>query len=149
MHLRQYLSNQPAPSTTDQITLPPPFVSLILPHINARRAGHAFGAGASSSAATSSSVTTAVLQRAKLLQDENDELYELLKHCEVSRLNEEVRGLRRVVQKLEDALKGEAAPTTSCIVKLTVRSLRVSQGDLHSLVRSYIRLVGLRLKPDP
>jgi hypothetical protein len=42
----------------------------------------------------------------KLLQEENDELYELLKSGEIGGLKEEVRGLRRVVDKLEKALKG-------------------------------------------
>jgi hypothetical protein len=42
----------------------------------------------------------------KLLQEENDELYELLKSGEVGGLKEEVSGLRRVVDRLEKALKG-------------------------------------------
>ncbi|KZT12534.1 uncharacterized protein LAESUDRAFT_718800 [Laetiporus sulphureus 93-53] len=95
-HLRQYLSTQPAPSTTDPISLPPALISLLLPHINDH---------AGSATATSSSVTTALTHRAKVLQEENDELYELLKVGETGRLKEDVRALRRVVQKLEGALK--------------------------------------------
>ncbi|PSS35451.1 hypothetical protein PHLCEN_2v1606 [Hermanssonia centrifuga] len=95
-HLRQYLTNQPSPSVTDQISLPPPLVSLLLPHINDR----------SSTATTSSNTVTAALtQRVKVLQEENDELYELLKSGETGRLKEDVRSLRRVVQKLEGALR--------------------------------------------
>lgn len=52
-------------------------------------------------------VTTALVQRTKLLQEENDELYELLKSGETGKLKEEVRGLRKVVDRLERALKGD------------------------------------------
>lgn len=79
-------------------------MALLLPHFNDARDAHA--AGASTAGSTNSTVNTALLQRTKLLQEENDELYELLKHGEVSKINDEVRGLRRVVSKLEMALKG-------------------------------------------
>ncbi|PCH41125.1 hypothetical protein WOLCODRAFT_137202 [Wolfiporia cocos MD-104 SS10] len=94
--LRQYLSNQPAPSTTDPFTLPPALVSLLLPHLNDR---------SSPATAASNTVTAALTQRAKILQEENDELYELLKSGETGKLKEDVHALRRVVQKLEGALK--------------------------------------------
>lgn len=97
-HLRQYLATQPNPSSADQISLPPPLVSLLLPHIKD-----------SSSAATGTSSNTtiaALTQRIKVLQEENDELYELLKSGETGRLKEDARSLRRVVQKLEGALTG-------------------------------------------
>lgn len=51
-------------------------------------------------------MATALTLRAKLLQEENDELYELLKFGETGKLKEEVKGLRRVVQRLEGALRG-------------------------------------------
>jgi hypothetical protein len=51
-------------------------------------------------------VTAALSQRSRLLQEENDEFYELLKRGETGRLKEEVRGLRKVVEKLEGALRG-------------------------------------------
>ena len=51
-------------------------------------------------------MNTALAQRAKLLQEENDELYELLKSSETGKLKEEVRGLRRAVNRLETALRG-------------------------------------------
>ncbi|KAH9938236.1 uncharacterized protein B0H18DRAFT_7795 [Fomitopsis serialis] len=94
-HLRQYLSTQPPPSVTDPASLPPAWVSILLPHIR----DHA------TSASTSSTVTAALTQRYKTLQEENDELYELLKAGETGKLKEDVRALRRVVQKLEGALK--------------------------------------------
>lgn len=105
-HLRQYLSVQPTPSVTEPISLPPPLVSLILPLINNRE-----------SAATSSSNTVAVAltQRVKVLQEENDELYELLKSGETGRLKEDVRSLRRVVQKLEGALRGTSRRSGSVV----------------------------------
>ena len=72
-------------------------MSLLLPHLTHR------GVAATSS---SGSVTTALIQRAKVLQEENDELYELLKTGETGRLKEDVRALRRVTHKLEGALRG-------------------------------------------
>lgn len=97
-HLRQYLASQPTPTVTDPISLPPPLVSLLLPHINDR-------AAATSSSSQSSTVVQALTQRVKILQEENDELYELLKTGETGRLKEDVRSLKRVVQKLEGALR--------------------------------------------
>lgn len=59
------------------------------------------------SSSSSNSVMVALTQRAKLLQEENDELYELLKRSETGRLKEEVRGLRRALKRMENALNGE------------------------------------------
>ncbi|KAL1946891.1 hypothetical protein VTO73DRAFT_14995 [Trametes versicolor] len=95
-HLRQFLANQPPPSTTDPTTIPPALMSLLLPHLNQH---------ASSATSGSSTVTTALVQRTKILQEENDELYEILRTGETGRLKEDVRALRRVVQKLEGALR--------------------------------------------
>ena len=64
---------------------------------------------------------TALTQRAKLLQEENDELYGLLKRSETGRLKEEVRGLRRALKRMESALNGEwrvRAITFSCTERL-------------------------------
>lgn len=95
--LRQYIAHQPAPSATDPVTLPPPLMNILLPHIqNASQ----------SSTPTSSTVVNALTQRARLLQEENDELYQILKVKETGKLKEEVRGLRRVVQRLEGSLRG-------------------------------------------
>lgn len=93
-NLQYYLSTQPPPSVTDPVSLPPALVSVLLPHIR----DHASSA--------SGSVTAALTQRCKTLQEENDELYELLKSGETGKLKEDVRALRRVVHKLEGALKG-------------------------------------------
>ncbi|ETW83908.1 hypothetical protein HETIRDRAFT_123637 [Heterobasidion irregulare TC 32-1] len=105
-HLRQYLSTQPGPSKTDPVSLPPALVSLLLPHINTI-------ADDAHAGSRSSTVTTALTQRAKLLQEENDELYELLKSGETGRLKEEVRGLRRAVDRLEMALRESHLVITS------------------------------------
>ncbi|KAJ3989664.1 hypothetical protein F5890DRAFT_1400521 [Lentinula detonsa] len=97
--LRLYLSVQPPPSTTEPVTLPPTFASLILPHIS-----HL--SQASDAAESSNSTTTAALtQRVRVLQDENDELYDILKRGETGRLKEEVQSLKRIVHKLEGALR--------------------------------------------
>ncbi|OAX44536.1 hypothetical protein K503DRAFT_678620 [Rhizopogon vinicolor AM-OR11-026] len=98
--LRQHLAVQNSVSTTDPVTLPPALVSVLLPHIN--NATSSKGAEATSS---SSTVNTALTQRTRILQEENDELYELLKSGETGKLKEEVRGLRRVVERLEGALR--------------------------------------------
>ncbi|KAF8639827.1 hypothetical protein AX17_001083 [Amanita inopinata Kibby_2008] len=95
-HLRRFLSSQPGPSTADPITLPPALVSVLLPHLTSSSSNATSGSG---------TVTAALTQRARLLQEENDELYEILKHGETGRLKEEVRGLRRVVERLEKALR--------------------------------------------
>ena len=55
---------------------------------------------------SSSTMTTALLQRTRVLQVENDELYQLLRVSETGQLKEEVRFLKKTVSKLERALKG-------------------------------------------
>ncbi|KAK2466304.1 hypothetical protein APHAL10511_001946 [Amanita phalloides] len=93
--LRHFLSSQPGPSTSNPVTLPPSLVKLLLPHVTS----------SSDASPPSGTVAAALTQRAQLLQEENDELYEILKHGETGRLKEEVRGLRRVVDRLEKALR--------------------------------------------
>lgn len=105
-HLRQYLSTQPGPSTTDSISLPPALISYLLPHLTGANKAPGTSPTTSASGTGSSTVTAALVQRTKLLQEENDELYELLKSGETGKLKEEVRGLRKVVDRLERALKG-------------------------------------------
>jgi hypothetical protein len=83
--------------TSDPVTLPPSLVSFLLPHIPS----------SSDIVPRSGTVTAALTQRAQLLQEENDELYEILKHGETGHLKEEARGLRRVVDRLEKALRRE------------------------------------------
>ncbi|KAJ7765012.1 hypothetical protein DFH07DRAFT_1015625 [Mycena maculata] len=92
--LRQFLADQPAPSIADPVSLPPALTSLLLPHLTSAPKG-----------AASASSTAALTQRTRLLQEENDELYQLLKVGETGKLKEEVRGLRRLVERLESALR--------------------------------------------
>ncbi|KAJ6452364.1 hypothetical protein DFH09DRAFT_1021570 [Mycena vulgaris] len=92
--LRRFLVVQPPPSTTDPVSLPPALTALLLPHLNY---------APKTTASTSS--TAALTQRTRLLQEENDELYQLLKQSETGKLKEEVRGLRRLVERLEGALR--------------------------------------------
>nr|GAT59983.1 predicted protein [Mycena chlorophos] len=91
--LRRSIAAQPTP--TDPVSLPTPLTALLIPHL----------ASASASSAPSSSGTSALTQRTRLLQEENDELYDLLRNSETGKLKEEVRGLRRVVDRLEGALR--------------------------------------------
>lgn len=128
--LRQYLVKQPGPSTAEPVTLPPALLSVLLPHIDA-------AAGATAGGSTTT-VTAALTQRTRVLQEENDELYELLKHSETGKLKDEVRGLRRVVAKLEGALKGPSpspirVPPVADTKKLL---LRVAQGHRLAVVRA-------------
>jgi hypothetical protein len=70
---------------------------LLLPHIkNAAKAAEP----------SSSTVLNALTQKVKLLQEENDELYQILRVKETGKLKEEVRSLRKVVHKLEGSLRG-------------------------------------------
>jgi hypothetical protein len=76
---------------------------------------------------TISTVTTALTQRATLLQEENDELYDLLKIGETGKLKEEAS---RVVNRLEGSLHG----TPSLLVSaLPLRSSYCSQSATWSL----------------
>ncbi|KAF7301798.1 hypothetical protein MIND_00745500 [Mycena indigotica] len=91
--LRRFIATQPTPTTEAAVSLPPPMTALLMPHLTAKTSG------------TSSSGATALMQRTRMLQAENDELYDLLKTSETGKLKEEVRGLRRVVERLEGALR--------------------------------------------
>lgn len=95
--LRSQVNTEPA-IEPDSLTLPAPLAALILPHIHAARS-HAMHYPASTT------ITAALTQRAKVLQDENDELYDLLKLGETGKLKEQVYGLKRVVSRLEKALQ--------------------------------------------
>ncbi|KAF9019232.1 hypothetical protein BDZ89DRAFT_1164764 [Hymenopellis radicata] len=94
--LRQYISANP-PAPTDTATLPPSLMAVLLPHIQ--------GVAASSGTGAGGTVASALTQRVKTLQEENDELYNLLKKSETGRLKEEVHSLTRVVTKLDGALR--------------------------------------------
>ena len=85
------------------MTLPPALLALLLPYLADPQAATTVGASGSAH-----SITVALTQRAKLLQEENDELYDLLKHSETGRLKEEVRGLRRALRRMEGALRGKS-----------------------------------------
>ncbi|KAG6830828.1 hypothetical protein H0H92_014480 [Tricholoma furcatifolium] len=98
-HLRRTVLSQPGPSTTEPVTLPPALVSVLSPHL------HALSSVACGATTGSNTVNAALTQKVRLLQEENDELYDLLKSSETGRLKEEVRGLRRVVARLEGALR--------------------------------------------
>ncbi|KAF9008952.1 hypothetical protein BDQ17DRAFT_1349265 [Cyathus striatus] len=93
---RQNSFTQPTLSTSDPVSLPPTLVSLLLPHLILP---------SSSVPHASHTVIAALNQRVGMLQEENDELYELLKKGEVGKLKEEVRGLRHAVEKLGSALR--------------------------------------------
>ncbi|KAG6880381.1 hypothetical protein C0992_007792 [Termitomyces sp. T32_za158] len=97
-HLRRATLSQPGASSTEPVTLPPALVSVLSPHLQVSQTASGMTAG-------SNTVNAALIQRARTLQEENDELYDLLKSGETGKLKEEVRGLRRVVARLESALR--------------------------------------------
>ncbi|KAI6047424.1 hypothetical protein EDC04DRAFT_2623276 [Pisolithus marmoratus] len=99
--LRRYLvQHPPQPSTTDVVPLPPSIVSILLPHL-----AKAADSGGTIGSPNSSTVNTALTHRIRVLQEENDELYEILRCGETGKLKEEVKGLRHVVERLESALR--------------------------------------------
>ena len=126
--LRQYLAKQPGPSTAEPVTLPPALLYVLVPHINS-------AAGATAGGSTST-VTAALTQRTRVLQEENDELYELLKRSETGKLKDEVQGLRRVVKKLEGALKGLSFFPCACHLLLTPENPMKSRTRLSSRYRA-------------
>ncbi|KAG1752672.1 uncharacterized protein EDB91DRAFT_1343683 [Suillus paluster] len=133
--LRQHLAVQNGASTTDLVTLPPALVSVLLPHIN--KAASSEGAGA---ACSSSTVNTALTQRVRILQEENDELYEMLKSGETGKLKEEVRGLRRVVERLEGALRESHQVIASLSSELdkSYESFQTSLRQINANHHSYV-----------
>jgi hypothetical protein len=99
--------------------------------------------------ATSISATVAggLNQRMHQLQEENDELYNLLKSTETGKLKDEVRSLRRAVAKLEGALKGPYKlldPRFHGFSKSLFFYLRISSGYCISLVSLFPVLVYVR-----
>lgn len=62
----------------------------------------------------SATVTGGLNQRMRQLQEENHELYNLLKSTETGKLKDEVCSLRRAIAKLEGALKGPYDILDSC-----------------------------------
>ncbi|KDQ20730.1 hypothetical protein BOTBODRAFT_26744 [Botryobasidium botryosum FD-172 SS1] len=95
--LRKYLPNVPPPDPSDLITLPRPVLSLLAPLVS-QPPPHGSNSG-------TSSVTIALTARVRVLQQENDELYELLKCSTAQKLQEEVKVLGTTVKRLERALK--------------------------------------------
>ena len=108
-------------------------ISYLLPHLTGANKAPGTSSTAPTSGTSSSTVTAALVQRTKLLQEENDELFELLKSGETGKLKEEVRGLRKVVDRLEQALKGgvlyrpDACPSLTTITQSPTRLSRRSR----------------------
>ena len=56
------------------------------------------------------------MQRVQLLQEENDELYLLLRRSETGKLKEQVAGLTQTVERMESALQGARTPSYSAVI---------------------------------
>jgi len=95
--LRKYLANQSSPSRSESVSLPPPLLSLLQPYITGQQSPDA-------QRTSSSTMTAGLIQRTRVLQDENDELYEILRSSETGKLKEEVRCLKKVATRMERAL---------------------------------------------
>jgi hypothetical protein len=81
-------------------------MTVLLPHlVNERNA--LMGTGPSAGP-PNTALVAALRQRTTVLQEENDELYGVLRRAETGRLDEEVKGLRVLVGRLERALRGES-----------------------------------------
>jgi len=111
---RHLASHRQPGSPTDALTLPPTLLAFLYSHIprSAEPPGPASGVSGSNS------VTVALTHRVKLLQEENDELYSLLRHNETGKLKEQVKGLSRVVSRLEGALQESHSMMKSLSVEL-------------------------------
>jgi hypothetical protein len=96
-NLRRKLPGASDPEDDAAISIPAPVLALLAPLVT-----H----GPSTS--TPAPLSNAITQRLKLLQTENEELYELLRASELARQREEVVGLRRTIKHLEDQLEGES-----------------------------------------
>jgi hypothetical protein len=79
-------------------------MAVLMPHlVNERNA--LIGTGPSTGP-PNAALVAALRQRTTVLQEENDELYGVLRRAETGRLDEEVKGLRVLVGRLERALHG-------------------------------------------
>jgi hypothetical protein len=88
--------------------------------------------------AVSATVAGGLNQRMRQLQEENDELYDLLKSTETGKLKDEVRSLRTAVAKLEGALKGPYGilhPLAQCFLKSLSQNLTKS---FHHFRKSFL-----------
>ena len=109
--LRRYLPNSlnpgPEDDNKDVGASNPKLLAILMPHIlPVSVMGPDGTSGSGSATVPHPGMMNALLQRAKLLQDENDELYAVLRRNETGKLDEEVKALRRIVSKLERSLRG-------------------------------------------
>ncbi|KIM25553.1 hypothetical protein M408DRAFT_331109 [Serendipita vermifera MAFF 305830] len=128
--LRKQLSESPSHGQSDELPVSAAAMAVLMPHlVNERNA--LVGTG-SSSAPPNPALVAALRQRATMLQEENDELYNVLRRAETGRLDEEVKGLRVLVGRLERALREsnskakyfaeEMEKTTEILARKTSRS---------------------------
>jgi len=80
-------------------------MAILMPHLVNER--NALMRSGPSTGPPNAALVAALRQRATVLQEENDELYGVLRRAETGRLDEEVKGLRILVRKLERALRGQ------------------------------------------
>ncbi|CAE7219923.1 unnamed protein product [Rhizoctonia solani] len=114
--LRRKLPGASEPDDDAAICIPAPVLSLLAPLVT-----H----GPSTS--TPAPLHAAITQRLKLLQTENDELYELLRASESTRQREEVVGLQRTIKRLESQLEGSEARIADLTSKLDQGRISVAK----------------------
>ncbi|KDN38188.1 hypothetical protein RSAG8_09691, partial [Rhizoctonia solani AG-8 WAC10335] len=105
--LRRQLPGAFDPEDDAAICIPAPVLSLLAPLVT-----HGPSTG------TPAPLHAAITQRLRLLQTENDELYDLLRASESTRQREEVVGLRRTIKRLEGQLEGAEARIVDLTSKL-------------------------------
>ncbi|KAB5596262.1 Pre-mRNA-splicing factor [Ceratobasidium theobromae] len=105
--LQRKLPGTSDPPDDAAICIPSPILALLAPLV-------AHGPSTS----TPAPLNSAILQRLKLLQTENDELYEHLRTSESTRAREEVVGLRKTVKRLESSLEDAEAKIAALTSKL-------------------------------
>jgi len=99
LHVRATSGDASLVDDSAPVVLPEQVVSVLVNHLS-----HANDP----SAGSSSSVTAALTQRVQLLQEENDELYALLRRSETGKLRDQVASMTQMVERLEAALQGQS-----------------------------------------
>jgi len=113
--LRRYLPDSLNPTSEDEKkdfgASNPKLLAVLMPHIMPVSVMGPDGTSGSGAASVPHpGVMNALVQRAKLLQEENDELYAVLRRNKTGKLDEEVKALRQIVGKLEGSLRGQLLP---------------------------------------
>ncbi|KAG8760258.1 hypothetical protein FRC14_003556 [Serendipita sp. 396] len=102
-YLRKQISELQENKTCSDEMVSETAMAVLVPHlVNERNTATGFGIN---SGPLHSGLVSALRQRVTMLQEENDELYAVLRKAETGRLDEEAKALRNLVGRLESSLK--------------------------------------------